>query len=368
MQLSSKTGHRSDYFLFALIIVLVVFGLTMLASASSDLGKNKFNDSYYYIKHQLLYGLSLGVLGFLGGITMPYRYYRRLAFPFLLLSLGGLALVFTSLGITANHASRWIHIGPVSLQPAEIVKLSFILYIAAWLSNPKANREKNLLEGLVPFLIVSGFVALLLFLQPATSTVVIIMAAALAVYLVSGARLSYIIAIILMGAAAIGLLIFITPYRLERVTGFLNTESDALGKNYQRNQALIAIGSGGLWGRGYGQSTTKVGYLPAPIDDSIFAVIAEELGFVGAGSLVILFGTLVFRMFWLAYNVRDRFGKLLLVGFGSVIALQAFVNIASISGLLPLTGVPLPFVSYGGTALAVFMTMGGISLNISKYA
>ena len=148
----------------------------------------------------------------------------------------------------------------------------------------------------------------------------------------------------------------------------MDQSADTQGTNYQLNQSLIAIGSGGITGVGYGQSATKTNYLPTPIDDSIFAVVAEELGFVGAGALVALFSLFTFRLFWLAKKTNDRFGRLLLIGFGMVIALQAFVNMAATSGLIPLTGVPLPFVSYGGTALATFLTMSGIALNISKYA
>ena len=147
---------------------------------------------------------------------------------------------------------------------------------------------------------------------------------------------------------------------------FLDQTRKSQGQNYQFNQSLIAIGSGGLCGQGYGQSATKYSYLPDPIDDSIFAVVAEELGFVGAGALVALFAIVTFRMFWLAKRAGDQFGRLILIGFGTVIALQAFVNMASISGIIPLTGVPLPFVSYGGTALAVFITMGGVALNVTR--
>ena len=165
----------------------------------------------------------------------------------------------------------------------------------------------------------------------------------------------------------IALVIVITPYRRARILGYLHPTQNLQGQNYQVNQALIAIGSGGLTGVGYGQSATKDSYLPTPIDDSIFAVVAEELGFVGAAALVALFAIVTFRMFWLAKRTGDQFGSLILIGFGTVIALQAFVNMASISGILPLTGVPLPFVSYGGTALAVFITMSGVALNVTRY-
>ena len=219
----------------------------------------------------------------------------------------------------------------------------------------------------MPFAIISGIIGILLVLQPATSTVAILLGSGLVVYFVSGAPIKYILGIIGVGVAAVTLLVLITPYRMARITGFLHQSQNTQGQNYQVDQALIAIGSGGVWGVGYGQSATKTSYLPAVIDDSIFAVVGEELGFVGACALIALFCFLTFRLFWIAKGVGDRFGKLLLIGFGTVIALQAFVNMASISGIIPLTGVPLPFVSYGGTALAVFLTMGGMAANISKY-
>ena len=364
----SKVGHKPDYFLLATISLLTIFGIAMLASASFHLGKIKFNDSYYYLQHQMLYGLTLGAIGFLCGVFLNYQNYKRFALPFLIVSLILLLLVFTQLGVEIRGSTRWIQVGPVTIQPAELLKLTFIIYLAAWLSNPKMKREKNFSEGLLPFLLISGFIAGLLFLQPATSTVVILISAGLTVYFLSGAELKYIALILLLGILALGIIVYATPYRLDRILGFLDKDGDVYGKNYHLNQALIAMGSGGALGRGYGQSITKVNYLPTPMDDSIFAVVGEELGFVGAAGLAGLFCLLTFRLFWLAKKMRDRFGKLILIGFGTIIAFQSLVNMAAISGLAPLTGVPLPFVSYGGTALAVFLTMSGISINISKYA
>ncbi len=366
------TTHRThagkpDYFLMASFFILLVFGLSMLASASSDLGKTQFNNSYYYLEHQLLYGFTIGAVGFLIGYFVPYQKFKKAAFWLLLVSVGALVLVFTPLGSLVNNTNRWIRLGPLSFQPAELMKLTFIMYLAAWLSNPKLKRTTDFKSGLLPFAIVSGLIAILLILQPATSTVAILLGAALTVYFVSGAPIKYIASIVAIAVVGVTLVILVTPYRLARIKGYLNKDQNLQGQNYQVNQALIAIGSGGLMGVGYGQSATKANYLPTPIDDSIFAVVAEELGFVGAATLIALFGIVTFRMFWLARSTRDQFGKLLLIGFGAIIALQAFVNMASISGIIPLTGVPLPFVSYGGTALAIFITMGGIALNVTRY-
>lgn len=363
-----KKGHVPDYFLMALVLALTVFGLVMLASASSDLGKIQFNDSYYYLKHQILFGLSIGIAGFCCGYFIPYQKLKKIALPLLAVSMVFLVLVFTKLGAVVNNTNRWLRFGPLSFQPAELMKLTYLTYLTAWLSNAKMKRELNLREGFVPFLIVSGMIATLLILQPATSTVLILLGSGLVVYFMSGAPVKYVIGTVLIAAVVIGAVIFVTPYRLARITGFLHQGQNTQGQNYQVNQGLIAIGSGGLTGVGYGQSVTKAGYLPTPIDDSIFAVIGEELGFVGAASLIALFCLFTMRLFWLSKKTNDRFGRLLLIGFGTVVAFQAFVNMASISGVLPLTGVPLPFISYGGTALAVFLTMSGIALNVTKYS
>ena len=360
-------AHEPDIFFLAVVVILLVFGFAMLASASSDLGKTQFNNSYYYLEHQAMFGLTLGFLGFALGYFIPYQKFKNITFPLLIVSIACLALVFTKFGSSASGATRWLRLGPLSFQPAELMKLTYIMYLAAWLSNAKVNRFKDLQGGLIPFALVSGFIALLLVLQPATSTVVILITSGLVIYFVNGAPVKYILGIIGAGIAAVTLLVLITPYRLARITGFLHQNSNTQGQNYQINQALIAIGSGGPMGQGYGQSATKATYLPDPIDDSIFAVVAEELGFIGAGALVALFGLYTFRLYWLARKTSDKFGRMLLIGFGTVIALQAFVNMASISGIIPLTGVPLPFVSYGGTALAVFLTMSGIALNVSRY-
>lgn len=372
MFLKNKITHRPDYFLFALIVMLLVFGLVMLGSVSSNLGKIKFNDSYYYLKHQLLYGFSIGIIGFLSGFFINYQFYRKISFLLLCINLVFLVLVFTPLGISANSANRWIKIGPASFQPAELLKLTFVIYLAAWFARRKLNLKKekffNFFKEFLPILIISGVVFLLLIIQPATSMIVVLLSALGAIYFVSGAKLKYIIPLFIVCLLVLGIIIYFTPYRAQRILGFLNPEEDVLGANYQRNQALIAIGSGGVFGVGYGNSKSKVSYLPAAIDDSIFAIIAEELGFVGASGLVILFALLVFRLIWLAKKTNDHFGRFILAGFAAVLAIQSFINMASIAGLLPITGLPLPFVSYGGTALAVFLTMSGISLNISKFS
>ncbi|MBI2591208.1 MAG: putative lipid II flippase FtsW [Candidatus Brennerbacteria bacterium] len=359
-------NFEPDYIFIAAIFLLTVFGLMVLASASSDLGQKKFGDSYYYLKHQILYGLSLGLIGFFLALKIDYSRFERLAFWFLIASVILLMLVFTPLGFKAGGADRWVKFGPLTAQPAEIVKAAFLIYIAAWLSK-KTERSRSFQSGFIPFLIVCGLVAGLLLAQPSTTTVALIAFSSLIVYFLSGAKMSYLLSAIFLGILILTLIIYSTPYRLKRVQAFLNPQADSQGTGFHINQALTAIGSGGLWGVGYGKSLTKYNYLPEPIGDSIFAVIGEEFGFAGAAGLVFFYFFLLYRVFRIAWKSRDNFAKLLSTGFGTIIGAQVFINIAAISGIIPLTGVPLPFISYGGTALAVFLTMAGITANISKY-
>lgn len=359
-------NFEPDYLFIASVFILTVFGLMALASASSDLGQKKFGDSYYYLKHQALYGLSLGLFGFFLASKISYKRLEKPAFWFLIASIIFLLLVFTPLGFKAGGADRWVKFGPLTVQPAEIVKVTFLVYLAAWLSR-RPERSRSFKEGLIPFLIVSGLIAVLLLVQPSTATVVLIVFSSFGVYFLSGARLSHLIAAAFLGILALTLVVYFSPYRLKRVQAFLNPQANEKGQAFHLNQALIAIGSGGLWGVGYGKSLTKYSYLPEPIGDSIFAVIAEEFGFAGSAGLIAFYFFFLYRIFRIAWKSSDNFAKLLSVGFGTIIGSQVFVNIAAISGVLPLTGVPLPFVSYGGTALAVSLTMMGITANISKY-
>ena len=361
-----RNGHAPDYVLILGTFFLVIFGLIMLASASSDLGQAKFGESYFYIKHQIIYGLTLGIIGFIFASKFYYRHFQNLTVILLLTSLVLLILIFTPLGFISGGAARWLKIGPIIFQPSELLKITFIAYLASWLSN-KSHRQKNFWGGLIPFLMILGLVTLLLILQPSTSTAAILGITALIIYFNSGAKISYIIGTILLGLSAFLIISYLTPYRWQRIMTFFNPDTNTQTSSYQLNQALIAIGSGGLWGVGYGKSTTKLHYLPQPIDDSIFAVIAEEFGFIGSMLLISVFIMIIIRSFLLSRKIPEEFGKLLLVGFGSLIAIQTFTHIGANTGLLPLTGVPLPYISYGGTALAIFMTISGIMVNISKY-
>ncbi|MBI1960964.1 MAG: cell division protein FtsW [Candidatus Liptonbacteria bacterium] len=363
----SRRNDRPDYLLVGLVVLLSLFGLAMLSSASSSIGASRFGNPYYYVTHQLLSGFLPGIVLFLVLSKMYYKNLKKFAFFLLLLSVVGLVLVFTPLRVSLGGAARWIAIGPVTFQPAEFVKLAYLLYVAAWFSNLKANRQ-SLTEGFLPFLGITGLIAFLLILQPATSMIVVLLAAALGIYFLSGAKLRYIALMVLVGAIGLGAVIAATPYRWERIRSYLAPSADEQGAAYHLKQLQIAIGSGGLFGVGYGQSKGKETYLPEPIGDSLFAVYAEEFGFVGATVLVGIFLAFVIDALLLARRCRDEFGKLVLAGFGTLFGVQAFIHIGANLGLIPLTGMPLPFMSFGGSALISALAMAGIMVNVSRYA
>ena len=363
-----SSSREPDYFLFAISFILIVAGLIILASASSSLGQSKFNDSYYFLKRQILYGFLPGILGFFIAYFFPYQKYKKLALYFLLLNIILLILVkFSPLGFAAGGSARWLRLGPITFQPSELLKITYIMYIAAWLSNAKINRTGDINKGFIPFLTVSGIIALLLYIQPATSIIFILILSGIILYLIGGVRLKYFLGFILFGVALLSLGLLIDGgYRFKRITAFLDPSKDIYGSAYHLNQALITVGSGGWTGLGFGQSTTKAKTLPEPLGDSIFAVMAQELGFIGSLILIVLLFCLILRLFLLSFRAKDKFGQLILIGFGLIIGIQSIIHISVLIGLFPPTGIPLPFVSYGGTALAVFMTMMGIALNVSK--
>lgn len=270
------------------------------------------------------------------------------------------------MGISIKGAERWLKVGSFTIQPSEILKFSFLLYLASWLSS-STKKTKSLLEGFLPFLIIVSIVGILLAFQPSTGTLGILLLVAAVLYFFSGARLSFIALITIIGVVAFFALISIAPYRTQRFLTFLYPELEPLGMGYHTNQALIAIGSGGLWGKGFGSGIVKAKFLPEAMGDSIFAVLAEELGFLGVVFLVSLYLLLFLRGIRIIRNLADQFGRLLVAGFIFLVLIQAFINMAAIAGLIPLTGITLPFISYGGTSLAMLLIMMGVVANVSKH-
>lgn len=364
-----KKADKPDMIFVLLFAFVVVFGLVMLSSASTAVAFQRFGDSLYYVKHQLLYGFVPGVFICVALAMVNYRLLRRLAFPIFVISILLLLAVFIpGIGVTFGGSRSWIQLGGLIFQPAEIVKLAFILYLAVWLEKRDKKTIKNFSDGFMPFLISLGIVMGLILLQPDVGTMTVIVMIVLMVYFVAGADIKHLIGFGAAGAAFLAFLIKIAPYRAARFTVFLHPQTDPQGIGYHINQALLAIGSGGLLGLGFAHSRQKHLYLPEVIGDSIFAIIAEELGFVIVTIVLALFLALIIRGYRIARNAQDDFGKLVATGIISWIGFQSFINVAAMVGLLPITGLPLPFVSYGSSSLVVLFAAMGILINISRYS
>jgi len=350
---------RIDISLLISVIILTFFGLFMIYDASSFVAFRDFGDKYHYLKDQFIWIIvGLGALTFFS--IFDYRRLYTLAFPILCGALALLILVFIpGIGVKLLGAHRWIDTGVFLLQPAEFVKLALAIYLAAWFS----NKEKGRLPA---FLLLMGLVLGLIMLEPDMGTTVVILSEALIIYFLSGANVFYFSIIVpLMGLLGF-IFIKLSPYRAKRLEAFLNINSTLESSSYHVKQILIAFGSGGLLGVGLGNSLQKYAYLPESTTDSIFAIIAEELGFVGAVLLIIFFIFIISRCFRIAANAKDNFGKLLAGGITTFLAVQAIINLAAQTVLVPLTGIPLPFISYGGSSLIIDLTSIGILLNISK--
>jgi len=362
-----KSSFHYDRHLFFAVLGAVIFGLFMIASASAVYSTIRFDDQYLFLRRQFFFGVIPGILAMLVLMKIDYHTWKRWAVPAFLGSLAALGLVFLpGLGTSAYGATRWLDLGIISFQPSEMAKFAIILYLAAWLSSRGRKKIGNAMEGLLPFVAVLGLMGLFIYKQPDVGTLGLIIAISFAVFFAAGASLSHILAMAGVGAVGLFAIIKAAPYRWDRLMVFLNPELDPQGKGYQINQALIALGSGGLFGVGLGESRQKFSYLPEPAGDSIFAIIGEELGFLGAATVVALFAFIVYRGIRIAVHAPDEFGRLLAIGIISWIGLQAVLNVGAITGLLPLTGIPLPFISYGGTSLVFSLAAMGVLLNISS--
>jgi len=356
-----------DLILLALCATLLFVGILILASVSASFSLQKAGTTFYFLNHQLTLGLLPGLFLGLAAFFTPLSFLRKWSFVILAANIVLLALVFLpGIGGDIGGAHRWIFLGPFSFQPSELLKITFILYIASWLASRISSRRIAAKETLLPFLGVMGVISILLILQPDVSTLGVIGVTGLVLYFLAGTPLWHSFAMLGIGFSALIGLIVIAPYRLSRLTVFLNPSFDPLGQGYQAKQALIGIGSGGLTGAGLGLSFQKFGILPEPISDSIFAVFAEETGFIGATILILLLFLFAWRGFVVSKRVPDQFARLTGLGIAFWIFLQSAINIGSMIGLLPLTGIPLPFISYGGSALVSELIALGILLNISK--
>jgi cell division protein FtsW len=360
--------NNIDKIFLGITLALVFIGLIIFTSAS--LGIYAKNESKFYgvIFSQFVLGFLGGLIALFIGLKINYKFLRKYSLVLFVLSIVLTALVLVP-GIGQSHggARRWIDVFGYSFQPVEFLKIGFIIYFAAWLSWLR-EKVKNPLFSILPFIISLGIIAAVLLKQPDTKSIILITITSLIMLFVSGTPLKYILGI--LGVAVISFMILVSfqPYLKTRVNTFLNPSENSRSSSYQLQQSLIAVGSGGIFGRGLGQSIQKFNYLPEPQGDSIFAVLGEELGFIGCFVLICLYLAFALRGFRIAIrNAPDAFSKLLTIGFISIITVQSFMNIASIIGVFPLTGVPLVFISHGGTALLLSMGMVGVILNISRF-
>ncbi|MEK7662399.1 MAG: putative peptidoglycan glycosyltransferase FtsW [Patescibacteria group bacterium] len=347
-------------------LVIVTAGIFIFSSAS--LGILAQNESKFYgiIFNQIILGLFSGFLLLAFFSKINYRYLKKFSLVVFFIGATLSALVFVpGVGLEHNGAARWISIGSFSFQPAEFLKIGFVAALAAILSMFK-ERVRSFKHGVLPFMILAGISGIILLKQPDTGTFLVIFSAGIAMLFVAGARLRDIFALGAASVAGIVALAFTKQYLMARILTFLNPSEDPLGASYQLQQSLIAIGSGGMFGRGFGQSIQKFDFLPEPVGDSIFAVMSEEFGFVGAIILISLFVVFALRGLKIADSSGDQFGRLLATGIVILIVSQSFINIGSMIGILPLTGVPIIFVSHGGTALMFALAEIGILLNISR--
>ena len=350
---------RIDLVLLISVIFLTIFGLFMVYDASSFVAFRDFGDKYAYVKDQIIW-IILGFSALVFFVHFNYHRFYNFALPLLLFSIGLLVMVFIpGFSLKLLGARRWIDFGLFTVQPSEIVKLSLAIYLSAWLS----SKEKGRMGA---FLLLLSLILGLVMLQPDMGTAAIILSLSVTLYFLSGASITH---LLLMGPVmflAALVLIVIEPYRAARLATFLNFNQDISSSSYHVRQILIALGSGGLMGVGLGNSLQKYAYLPENATDSIFAIIAEELGFVGAVGIIGVFLLIIFRGFSISKNAKDMFGKLLAAGITTFLAAQVFINLAAQTALLPLTGIPLPFISHGGTALIMNLTSIGILLNIKR--
>lgn len=361
-----KETKSVDYIFLIVSCIIIFIGILEFFSASLGILARNKNEFYSTLTSQILFGLVGGLVSMYLFSRIPLIFFRKYATIILILSILLTATVFIPhLGFTHGGARRWITIFGVSFQPVEVLKISFIIYLSAWLSWARKKIE-NPLFGIVPVVTILGIIAGVLLLQPDTKSLILMASTGIGMLFLSGTPWKH---LLLFGVATVAIFIifaFKVPYLTERINTFLHPANDPNGSSYQLQQSLIAIGSGKISGRGFGQSIQKFNYLPEPQGDSIFAVIGEEFGFIGATIIVLLYILFAMRGLWIAIRAPDAFSGLLTSGLVILITLQSFMNIASITGLFPLTGVPLVFMSQGGTSLLLSLATVGIILGISR--
>ncbi|KJR48206.1 Cell division protein FtsW [Desulfosporosinus sp. I2] len=357
--------HRPDLVLLGAILALLGIGFIMVYSSSAVRGFIQFDDPYHYLKMEIMW-VTIGLVALFLSMRVDLQWLRQFAKPALLLAIALLiAVKIPGIGRKVNGADRWIGLGPMSIQPSEVIKLSMVLMMSHLLAlNP--YKIKSFRKGVLPILGLLGVIAGLIMLQPDLGTTLVIAATTFFMLIAAGARVSHILALAGTGLGLVVVAIAAAPYRMRRIFAFLDPWADPLGNGYQTIQALLALGPGGLFGLGLGQSRQKFLYLPENHTDFIFAMIGEELGFIGATLIILLFFLFAWRGFRVAMRAPDAFTGFLAVGLTAMVSIQAMINMGVVSGVLPVTGITLPFISYGGTSLVFTMLGVGVLLNISR--
>lgn len=354
-----------DKLFFLIVLILVGGGAAVFLSAALGMLARQNADLGHLALTQLVLGLIPGIISLVIIRFLPQKLFMRGILPFYIFALLATASVFIpGVGVHTNGATRWIDIGPVTIQPAEFLKIAVVLMFAAYLAKMR-TKLTDMRYGIGGFAVIVGIPALILIMQPNTSTVLVMGATATAMYFIAGAPWRDFAILIAVALIGLGMLIAIRPYLLQRIQTFIHPADNSLTSGYQIQQSLIAVGSGGLLGRGFGQSVQKFNYLPEAVDDAIFAVYAEEFGFVGAVFLVLLFLAFAARGLMIAAEASNAFGTFAAAGLTLMITISAFLNIGAMLSIFPLTGLPLPFISHGGTALLAALASIGIILNIA---
>jgi len=351
-----------DFLLFAIIMLLVTIGVVMVYSASSYYSAFHFNDPELFFKKQLLWA-GVGSIFMVTAIKTDYHVIKQYTGILMVITVVFLLAVFAFPPI--NFSRRWIQLGFANFQPSEIAKYTIVLYMAKSLDQ-KGEKVKQFFKGIVPYLLVSGFYAGLILLEPNLSIAAIIMIVTVIILFAVGAKFLHLFAIGSTLVAAVGALTILEPYRMRRLMNFRNPFADSQGAGYQLVQSLLALGSGGVTGAGIGLSRQKCLYIPEPHTDFIFSIIGEEMGLIGGVFIIILFVVFIWRGIKTAVTAKDMYGTILAIGITAVVGVQAIINIAVVTGSMPVTGVPLPFISYGGSALVFNMFAMGILLNVSR--
>lgn len=362
----SKVRSAPDFVIIFATLFLLGIGIVMVYSASAIVAqKPPFNDPYFFAKRQLIFAL-LGITAMYITMNVDYWVWKQWAKPGFYASIGLLILVLI-IGIEVNGSKSWLGFGAFGIQPGEFAKLGVVAFLARWLSD---NQKQIVLfrKGLVPALAIPLTCFALIMLQPDLGTGTVLTGTAIVMIFAAGARISHFAALGMVGAVGFVGLILSAPYRIKRITSFLDPWSDPLNTGYQIIQSLYAIGPGGLLGLGLGQSRQKHLYLPEPYNDFIFSIVAEELGFIGGTLILLLFLLLLWRGMRTAITAPDLFGSLLALGIIGMIAIQVVINIGVVTGMFPVTGITLPFLSYGGSSLTLMLTGVGVLLNISRFS